>query len=290
MRAPTVALVIASALAAPVAGADEGNGARADALFREGRDAWKAGRYDEACRKLGESLALDPSAGTLANLADCDERRGDLVGALARTRDALRMLGPSDPRRQPIQARIDDLDGRVARLTIHAATGARVTIDGAPVLASNLGTAIAVNPGSHELRAERDGHEPIVKVARIESGQRVELTLADAPEPPKAPKPSPRWPVWVAGGVAVAGLGTFAVTGAVLLHDRSTVRADCDARRRCSPDGLDAVHAEKTLLPVNAIALGVGVVAVGVAVTFAIRSTNVQVGGGPTAIDLRGRF
>src|SRR5688572_10857098 len=73
-------LVLALCVLAPRAHADEGRAA-AEALFREGRRLLGAGQVDAACEKLAQSQKLDPSGGTLMNLADCHERQGKTASA-----------------------------------------------------------------------------------------------------------------------------------------------------------------------------------------------------------------
>src|SRR5688572_21903825 len=72
---------------------------RAGALFREGRAALKAEKYLEACSKFSESLRLEHAPGTVLNLADCEEKQGHLVSALALFRQVSRALPASDSRR-----------------------------------------------------------------------------------------------------------------------------------------------------------------------------------------------
>jgi tetratricopeptide (TPR) repeat protein len=54
---------------------------RASDLFRRGRTALAAGELAAACPALEESQRLDPSGGTLLNLALCHERAGQLSRA-----------------------------------------------------------------------------------------------------------------------------------------------------------------------------------------------------------------
>src|SRR5215831_7829437 len=67
--------------------------ALATVLFREGRALVASGKIAEACDKFEESQRLDPSGGTILNLALCHEMLGQLArswsefneaGALAR--------------------------------------------------------------------------------------------------------------------------------------------------------------------------------------------------------------
>src|SRR5690242_9683425 len=62
----------------------------ADALFWEGRAAADAGDFATACEKFAQSLRLDAAAGTLFNLAHCEERVGRFASALGHYREAAR--------------------------------------------------------------------------------------------------------------------------------------------------------------------------------------------------------
>jgi len=81
---------------------------------------------------------------------------------------------------------------------------------------------------------------------------------------------------WVAGSVGAAGLVTGAVSGALLLDARSTVRKSCHPLETnklgqipCEPAGYDAANlAQGTLAPVTTIALGVGAAGVLTAVVL----------------------
>src|SRR5262245_5300846 len=57
--------------------------AAAEARFREARALLQENRVSEACAKFAESNRLDPSSGTLLNLANCHKTEGKLATAWA---------------------------------------------------------------------------------------------------------------------------------------------------------------------------------------------------------------
>src|SRR6185436_984215 len=99
-----------------VALAQAGDPAAAEALFAAGRAAFDAGDYDSACAKFAESQRLDPAAGTLTNLAACNERRGRLASAWENWREALSLLRSDDDRRPGVEKRMAELEARLPRL------------------------------------------------------------------------------------------------------------------------------------------------------------------------------
>ncbi|XYI03713.1 hypothetical protein ACMHYB_29695 [Sorangium sp. So ce1128] len=84
---------------------------------------------------------------------------------------------------------------------------------------------------------------------------------AEPPAPP-APPAEPAVPplAWAAGGVGVAGLGVFAVVGALSLDAEAELRATCAPR--CPGDDVRAIRVQHAVADIG---LGVGVVALGAA-------------------------
>ncbi|WP_437932449.1 hypothetical protein WMF37_25380 [Sorangium sp. So ce291] len=83
-----------------------------------------------------------------------------------------------------------------------------------------------------------------------------------APTAPTAPPAPPAVPplAWAAGGLGVAGLGVFAVVGALSLDAEAELRATCAPR--CPGDDVRAIRVQHAVADVG---LGVGVVALGAA-------------------------
>ncbi|MEO7330625.1 MAG: preprotein translocase subunit TatA, partial [Minicystis sp.] len=96
MRLRTAALALALTLLGVPARA--GDPAQADALFKEGRSAFDRHDFPTACAKFEQSQAADPAAGTLLNLALCEEKLGKLLPARAHAKEVLASLSPRDDR------------------------------------------------------------------------------------------------------------------------------------------------------------------------------------------------
>lgn len=131
----------------------------AESLFRQGRDAMRAGALDAACDKFSESYRLDPVIGTLLNLATCEERRGRLATAWTRFHQLVDRAPPGDDRAQLAMARIAALEPNLPRLRIvllgpRMAT-AIVTEDGVELREPSFESPIQVDPGAHVIELRR---------------------------------------------------------------------------------------------------------------------------------------
>jgi hypothetical protein len=82
----TVGFLTSGIARATTAYADE---AEAERLFEEGRALVDAGKISEGCAALAESQKIDPSPGTLLNLALCHEAEGDRETARTELRESL---------------------------------------------------------------------------------------------------------------------------------------------------------------------------------------------------------
>jgi hypothetical protein len=297
-RAPLAALValaLAGASASPRAARAQPqptkrDPAAAEALFQEGRRLLKEGKVDEACAKLAGSQRLDPSSGTLLNLADCHERQGKLATAWAEfvsVGDSATTRG-NEKRAVEAKRRAAKLEPQLSRLVVSVAAGAGpVTVkrNGEPIEAAQLGVPVPVDPGEQLISAEAEGRLPFRKVVTVKAGgERIQIevpTLAPEPRPasPEPPMPVPlAQPVggklegapssegkpvlgYVAGGLGVAALGVGAVFGLRAASAYKSADDACPEHRGCSREALDdRSQANRDAWIANA-GIGVGVVA-----------------------------
>lgn len=185
MRTPqTISLVVGAVASASAAHA--GDPAAADVLFREGRAAVKRGDFAAACPKFAESQRLDPAAGTLLNLAECEEQIGQLARAWEHYRTAMDQFRPGDDRLPIARKEWEAVDKRVPRLTIKLAPGApdgaKVTRDGLELEGASLGVALPVDPGEHEIvvSAPRHKERRFAVTLRERQAKRIDVDVGDA--------------------------------------------------------------------------------------------------------------
>jgi hypothetical protein len=270
----------AAALAASPASGQPSKGKRAEAIFREGREAAAKGDMKTACAKFEESVSLARAPGPILNLADCEEKRGQLVSAAKRWAEGIELLGARDERMAFAKERAAALDKRLPRLRVSVEPGPasgsgaeiRVSIDGVEITAEEASKPLPVDPGEHAITAvagEKTGRETI-KIAEGESRE-VTLKLTEAKAPLPAPKEegSPlRTAGYVAGGIGIVGLAVFGVTGGLMASHHGVVSDHCNANRECDAEGLAAVDSGKALGPINTAALIVGIAGVAAGVTL----------------------
>jgi hypothetical protein len=176
-----VALAAPDALAQPAS-----NGSAADALFQSAKAAMVRGDFATACSQLTESLHLDPEPGTMLNLAECEDRRGQVASALAHLEEARRRLPPNDYRVAFTEQRIVALGKRTPRLSLRLADGVkaeglRVQRDGVEVAPGSFGTALLLDPGVHVFVVSLAGREDARVEVTLHEGDARVVELAPGP-------------------------------------------------------------------------------------------------------------
>jgi outer membrane protein OmpA-like peptidoglycan-associated protein len=208
-----VALVLVFCWALPLF-ARAADTSQAEALFTEGRRKMREGALDEACVHLRQSQELDPAVGTLLNLAECEERRGQLARAwstwLAAAAQAT-SLGQAD-RGALARSRAAALTARLGTLTVAVPEAAR--LEGLQVLKDGVVLEVAgwdneapVDPGEHVLSASAPGYREWRAALTTSAGVNVSVQVpALEREPVPAPPVAPSEPGRAGAEAAGAGI------------------------------------------------------------------------------------
>ncbi|HWO08232.1 MAG TPA: hypothetical protein VNN80_02095 [Polyangiaceae bacterium] len=256
-------------------------------LFREGRALLNKGRFSEACERFQASLELRRSPGTLLNVANCIQAKGDLIGALRAFEESeVLARAESDERKSVLwstaaREEIDALTPRIPRLVVGAPAeqGVEVTLDGERI--SAFGEPRVLNPGEHRLLASSAGKRDFEQRITLAEGQSLSVDVpplepvpAAAPAAPSAASqeaasggPSRLLP-WVLVGVGGAVLTGGVVTGVVAAQRASDLESDCP-NHVCEEDLSQRDEAFDTAVVADVL-MGVGLVATVAGVTWLV--------------------
>lgn len=258
MRHLLAAVLVISAVAPR---ADAQANAIAEQLFNEGRDLAKANRWEDACPKFEASLRQDPALGTRLNLATCFEKIGKLASAWGLYRESADLAKRAGDLKRSAYAEQQAalLEPRLPKLTItapaSAPTGLTVQRDGVALGAAELGLALYVDPGAHEVTASAPGFATFQTSVTIREGETETIAIpaltpkseavvtneVDAPEP-SAPASSSSRRTYLAlgiGGAGVIAAGVGLVFGAQAMSANSQAEELCGEDLACSATNYD---------------------------------------------------
>ncbi|MBX3233082.1 MAG: hypothetical protein KIT84_13005 [Labilithrix sp.] len=165
-------------------------------------------------------------------------------------------------------------------------TQVKVTLDGIVVADKLTGSAIDVEPGEHLFVFERGDGKKIEQKLLVVEGEKNRKVVADyqtlLPKPPPVTPPPPPPPkkmpilAYVAGGVALAAVGSFA------FFSISGKSKEDDLATSCSPNCGDGdVASVRRSYVIADVSLGVGIFATAAALVLALPALTS--GGGKTA-------
>jgi len=261
----------------------------AQSLFDQSKVLMESGRYKEACPKLEESQRLDPSGGTLLNLALCREHEGKVATAWSDFKEALSYAhrdGRED-RVRAAQEHIAALESELPWLTIDVADavdGEAVLLDGSPIGKPVWSAPVAVDPGVHQLNATASGYMPWSDKLSIKVGARLTVTvprlerpvsrrveqnvhashsthLTGESEEPRARSASALG--WIVGGTGLAAVGVGSYFGLRAIAKRKDSDQQCP-KDTCSDYGVALNDQAKTAAWVSNVSFGVGLVGIAV--------------------------
>jgi len=262
-------------------------GATATALFLQGREAIDRGDYVTARAKLEESLELDPTAaGTLINLALCDEKTGRLAHAWQDLHHALDLLASGDSRRIAyVRERLKAIEPLVPQLTLRlspgAPAGAHVVRAGVEVGAGGLGSPLPVEPGHTEVVVTAPGYDSRRYDVEMHAGETREVTLdvgarlpSTTPAESSAPAQTGPWRTigFASGAAAVVAVGLGAVMGALAIDRNSAMNDLCTPApaRICHGDWMSVSSAGRAYATTSTVSFIAGAVLLGVGATLVL--------------------
>jgi len=316
----SIAFAATPALADPSPARAEPPAAHADPAgaldeLKQGYALKQEGNCREALVHFTRSYRLDPKPKAILNMADCEQRSGDLLSArdhaiegrdLAREKKSTELVALAGEQ-------IAALERRLPKLTIalapDAPPGTAVMLDGGRIDAVALGGAISVNPGAHVVTALTAGR--LEHTMKVELAEEATQTIVLSPGPPiGASEPAggdrkrggpfaamgtQKILALGAAGAGVAGLVVGVVAGLAAGSKHDVLAGECpDGRCPASAQGdLDSFHGLKTASTVGYV-LGVAAVAGGAALWLtaprAPRSGVVGIGIGPASVRIGGAF
>jgi hypothetical protein len=302
------------------------NEAAARALFDEGRALMKEKKYAKACAKFEASQKLGAKASTALNLGVCYDKQGKFATAWSTFGTAATLAKREEHAEREKFAREQQqaMEAKMARLTIELGTsveGIQVALDGKPVIKAMYGTALPIDPGTHELSATAPGKKPWSKSFEVPA-EKADITetipmmeddeTALAPDPQPAvpvpsPVPSPQPPpdtssssgvsplVYVGFSIGGVGLLVGAITGIVTLAQTSAIKDECneDVCPASEGENIDDAELVANISNVSFAVAGVGAV-LGVVGLFVggddSESARIQPILGPGFVGVRGAF
>jgi Tfp pilus assembly protein PilF len=289
------------------AGAPPADRALAQSLFDEGRKLMQAGQLAEACAKLEKSEALDPSGGTLLNLALCHEQQGKTASAWTEYHDALALARADkrDEREEFAQKHIAALEPLLSRLVLKVALealppGFEILRNGAPTSRAGWNASAPIDPGPQQITARAPGYESwsvtlvvgdradekTVEVPALRRTEGAPAATLPPPEPP-APLPAQRRGFQRPLGFTLLGVGLAAVAvgagfGVNALAQDGTAHTDCGSDATCaSPQGLVANRDAQTSAKAADGLLFGGLALAGVGLTVALTAKTGGQDGAP---------
>lgn len=284
--ATTLAGSIASAQSAPKAPVTETqNDTETKVHFQRGVKLYSEEDYRAALVEFKRAYDLSANRAILYNIGQTYFQLREYAAALQTLEEYLRVQGPQLPaqRRQQVEKDIEELNGRVAKVTIETnVPGAQITVDDVSVGASPVGP-VDVSAGLRKFGATKDGYVPVVQSVELAGGDttKVRLELVAVPvEKPSAPtsdvsggsgNPTSREPlspmVFVGYGAGVVGLAAGTVFGAIALGTKSDLDARC-ADRICPTSERNTGDSLTLQATASTIGFGVGLIGVGIGTYF----------------------
>lgn len=261
---------------------------KARAQFQRAIELEQAGNYTTALETFRDVGQVRMTPQVRFHIATCEEKLGRLVTALGGYQLAFADAdGVGEDFKKEVDTAVTRLQASIPKLVILRSTGAEaaeIQLDGVALGASSVGVPVPLDPGPHTVSAKAPGSLPFSQTVTIAENEEKSVNLALTPEPPPEDtrslnlgngaaldKTNPRLIPYVIGGVGVASLIGSGVLFGLRQSTLSDLKSKCGPGGTACPSSAAGEYSNLKLYNVTAqITLGVGVVAVGTAVTMLV--------------------
>ena len=260
---------------------------KARSQFQAGIELEQAGNWGAALEQFREVGQVRMTPQLRFHIGLCEENLGRLVAALGGYELALAdadSVGPDF--RAEVEENIAKLRARIPKIVIARGKGAEaatIELDGIALGASSIGVEVPTDPGPHSVSAKAPGHKPFSATVAVneEETNTVTVTLEEAATPEEehtggggavsvgpgtVDKPPSRLVPYIVGGAG----GVFLIGSGVMFILREGALSDLqDQCNPACPRSAQGTYDNMVVYHYGAqIALGVGIAAVGTAVTL----------------------
>jgi hypothetical protein len=264
---------------------------QAQSKFMRGKDLFSRKRFEDALREFRASIEIVDSPNTRLQISRTLRAMARYVAAyaeLGRTLVEAKELSAQDNRYQRAyeaaaqeRSELQPLLGFVSLTIRNPLDGTRVLVGPEEIRRAAWTEPVPVFGGSAEIDVETPGHAAVKNTVTVAPGATASLMVdaqsgtpdaiaveAPAPPPPAPPPPPPPaahdlrtlrpW-AYVAGGVGVAGLATFAIFGAMAGSTYGNLESACSGSA-CPPSKAGEIGSGKTQQVVANVGLAAGLV------------------------------
>jgi tetratricopeptide (TPR) repeat protein len=248
-------LMLAVAAVSVHAQSDDDGRARAKAAFEHGVADYAAGRYEQALINFQEAYRIRPHPLVNVNLANCYDKLGKPLQAIALFEHFLESDTGTPEQRLEVKTALERLSQQAGKILLRVAPdGATVVFDQGEPLTSPVFEPVPLEAGRHTLTVQLSGYKTVQRDLIVKGGTTLELTIGleaegppvlaivphvpepaptpgpaelpaprTSPETPEAPSAAPEGRsglptgVWVLGGITLVLAGAATVSGVLAL-------------------------------------------------------------------------
>ncbi len=301
---------------------------QAQSRFIKGRELYNRKKYDAALAELNASLDIVASPNTRLYIGRCLRDMGRTVAAyveLGRAAVEAKELVHEDARYEQAasaandeRAQLQPKLGFVEVSVTHPGESTTLRVAGDEVRRGGWAEPVPVVPGDVEVTVETPGQPPVTQTVAVRAGEHKQVAIDAAVETtPSAEAPAATTTIdssgysdarslmrplaFAAGGIAVAGLATFIVAGAMANGTHSDLEKAC-GNGPCPPGHEGDISSGRTQQTLANVGLGVFAVAAAASVTLFVLGTpkkstatrpaspTARLSAGPSFVTLRGTF